>query len=179
MTNWFKWLKRLVQNYWHTYNRMNFGWIVPHLCIWHFASATMILYVRRAKLIQSKRDREQLLLCKLYGIIWPSGLCLCSNRKNACGRSTCHFSAAPSPPLPAWQIPRWIEVMLSETLKAKWRPWRYDNPWSKQYCLVSAHHALTILTNKDGLRMMTQVEFNSLFGQKGKQLRERNVSVGS
>lgn len=85
-----------------------------------------------------------------------------------------------SRPLPAWQIHHWKVVMSSETLKTKRQPWRYDELWSKLCRLVSAHNAVTtgpdVLTNEDGLRMMTQVEFNSLFCQKGKELRERDVT---
>lgn len=66
-------------------------------------------------------------------------------------------------------------------------PWKLSNspggmnePWSKLCCLVSTHNAVTsgsdAFTNEDGLRMMTQVEFNSLFCQKRKELREKDAS---
>lgn len=88
------------------------------------------------------------------------------------------FSLALLSLLPPWQI--WKEEMLWETLRTRRQPWRYDEPWSGPRCLVSALDAVTAgpdaLTNEDGLRMMTQVEFNSLFCQKGKELRERDVS---
>lgn len=100
-------------------------------------------------------------------------------KKNPWGRGARLFALL-SPPLPAWQIRRWEEVMLSETLKSRRQPRWYDEPWSEPRCLVSAHNAATTgpdaLTNEDGLRAMTQVEFNSLFCQKGEELRERDAS---
>lgn len=67
------------------------------------------------------------------------------------------------------------------------RPWKIigspggmNKQWSKVCCLVSAHNASPAdsdaFTNEDGLRMMTQVGFNSVFCQKEKEQRERDVS---
>lgn len=61
---------------------------------------------------------------------------------------------------------------LSETLKTKRQPWRYDEPQSKQCCLVSVHNAVTTgpdaFTNEDGSCIMTQVGFNSLFAKRAR-----------